>query len=47
MLVIRGPKYMPKLQLVHCHALEKMIDNRFPEMRSEFSQASTVNKWRP
>ena len=33
-----------KLQLIHCHVQEKMIDNTFPKMRSKFTQASIVNK---
>ena len=38
-----------KLQLIHCHAQEKTIENTadFREMRSEFTQESIVNKWQP
>ena len=46
MLLSMGLSICIKLQLIHCHAQEKTIDNKFREMRSEFTQESIVNKWR-
>ena len=44
MFVIHGPKYMHQAAI---DSLKRRLAIDFREMKSEVTQASIVNKWRP
>ena len=45
MVVIHGPKYCTKLQLIHCQVQEMMIDNTFS--KNEIRIRSSINCKQP